>query len=134
MKLYFTKTHNYLYYYCIFFIMLILISDVSSIHKHRKSSMRHNKKNTNQIQQNKRLFILVSIVILIVLITLTAIVGFIMLIIKTKNINEDDMKEKNTLTQSQERKLLKNYLGFLLRKARHDIINLPEPENDTIIF
>ena len=70
--------------------------------------MRHNKKNTNQIQQNKRLFILVSIVILIVLITLTAIVGFIMLIVKTKNINEDDMKEKNTLTQSQERKLLKN--------------------------
>ena len=89
--------------------------------------MRHNKKNTNQIQQNKRLFILVSIVILIVLITLTAIVGFIMLIVKTKNINEDDMKEKNTLTQSQERKLLKNYLGFLIRKTTHDIINLHEP-------
>lgn len=132
MKLYFTKTHNYLYYYCIFFIFLILISDVSSIHKHRRSSMRHNKK--NQMQQNKRLFILVSIVILIVLITLTAIVGFIMLIVKTRHITEDDMKEKNTLTQSEERKLLKNYLGFLLRKTRHDIINLPEPENDTIIF
>ena len=39
--------------------------------------------------------ILVSIVILIVLITLTAIVGFIMLIVKTKNINEDEIYSEN---------------------------------------
>ena len=108
-----------------------------------KKTLRHNKlkqssstnKDSNNEMMNQRigLFVIVPIVIIVLLLTLASIIGFIMLIVKTPSINESNLRQSRILQylsyQSQNR-IKEN----LIKKRESDIVRLPEPESDNVMF
>ena len=128
----------------LFIISSLLFSDIScTLKTKRKKPIRHNKlkqsssnhKDSNNEMMNQRigLFVIVPIVIIVLLLTLASIMGFIMLIVKTPSINESNLRQSRILQylsyQSQNR-IKEN----LIKKRESDIVRLPEPESDNVMF
>ena len=128
----------------LFIISSLLFSDISCTLKTKKNkTLRHNKlkqssstnKDSNNEMMNQRigLFVIVPIVIIVLLLTLASIIGFIMLIVKTPSINESNLRQSRILQylsyQSQNR-IKEN----LIKKRESDIVRLPEPESDNVMF
>ena len=128
----------------LFIISSLLFSDIScTLKTKKKKTLRHNKlkqsssinKDSNNEMMNKRigLFVIVPIVIIVLLLTLASIIGFIMLIVKTPSINESNLRQSRILQylsyQSQNR-IKEN----LIKKRESDIVRLPEPESDNVMF
>ena len=128
----------------LFIISSLLFSDIScTLKTKKKKTLRHNKlkqssstnKDSNNEMMNQRigLFVIVQIVIIVLLLTLASIIGFIMLIVKTPSINESNLRQSRILQylsyQSQNR-IKEN----LIKKRESDIVRLPEPESDNVMF
>lgn len=128
----------------LFIISSLLFSDIScTLKTKKKKTLRHNKlkqssstnKDSNNEMMNQRigLFVIVPIVIIVLLLTLASIMGFIMLIVKTPSINESNLRQSRILQylsyQSQNR-IKEN----LIKKRESDIVRLPEPESDNVMF
>ena len=128
----------------LFIISSLLFSDIScTLKTKKKKTLRHNKlkqssstnKDSNNEMMNQRigLFVIVPIVIIVLLLTLASIIGFIMLIVKTPSINESNLRQSRILQylsyQSQNR-IKEN----LIKKRESDIVRLPEPESDNVMF
>ena len=128
----------------LFIISSLLFSDISCTLKTKKNkTLRHNKlkqssstnKDSSNEMMNQRigLFVIVPIVIIVLLLTLASIIGFIMLIVKTPSINESNLRQSRILQylsyQSQNR-IKEN----LIKKRESDIVRLPEPESDNVMF
>ena len=128
----------------LFIISSRLFSDIScTLKTKKKKTLRHNKlkqssstnKDSNNEMMNQRigLFVIVPIVIIVLLLTLASIMGFIMLIVKTPSINESNLRQSRILQylsyQSQNR-IKEN----LIKKRESDIVRLPEPESDNVMF
>ena len=128
----------------LFIISSLLFSDFScTLKTKKKKTLRHNKlkqssstnKDSNNEMMNQRigLFVIVPIVIIVLLLTLASIIGFIMLIVKTPSINESNLRQSRILQylsyQSQNR-IKEN----LIKKRESDIVRLPEPESDNVMF
>ena len=128
----------------LFIISSLLFSDIScTLKTKKKKTLRHNKlkqssstnKDSNNQMMNQRigLFVIVPIVIIVLLLTLASIIGFIMLIVKTPSINESNLRQSRILQylsyQSQNR-IKEN----LIKKRESDIVRLPEPESDNVMF
>ena len=128
----------------LFIISSLLFSDIScTLKTKKKKTLRHNKlkqssstnKDSNNEMMNQRigLFVIVPIVIIVLLLTLASIIGFIMLIVKTPSINESNLRQSRILQylsyQSQNR-IKEN----LIKKRENDIVRLPEPESDNVMF
>ena len=128
----------------LFIISSLLFSDIScTLKTKKKKTLRHNKlkqssstnKDSNNEMMNQRigLFVIVPIVIIVLLLTLASIIGFIMLIVKTPSINESNLRQSRILQylsyQSQNR-IKEN----LIKKRERDIVRLPEPESDNVMF
>lgn len=128
----------------LFIISSLLFSDIScALKTKKKKTLRHNKlkqssstnKDSNNEMMNQRigLFVIVPIVIIVLLLTLASIIGFIMLIVKTPSINESNLRQSRILQylsyQSQNR-IKEN----LIKKRESDIVRLPEPESDNVMF
>ena len=128
----------------LFIISSLLFSDIScTLKTKKKKTLRNNKlkqssstnKDSNNEMMNQRigLFVIVPIVIIVLLLTLASIMGFIMLIVKTPSINESNLRQSRILQylsyQSQNR-IKEN----LIKKRESDIVRLPEPESDNVMF
>ena len=128
----------------LFIISSLLFSDIScTLKTKKKKTLRHNKlkqssstnKDSNNEMMNQRigLFVIVPIVIIVLLLTLASIIGFIMLIVKAPSINESNLRQSRILQylsyQSQNR-IKEN----LIKKRESDIVRLPEPESDNVMF
>lgn len=128
----------------LFIISSLLFSDIScTLKTKKKKTLRHNKlkqssstnKDSSNEMMNQRigLFVIVPIVIIVLLLTLASIIGFIMLIVKTPSINESNLRQSRILQylsyQSQNR-IKEN----LIKKRESDIVRLPEPESDNVMF
>ena len=128
----------------LFIISSLLFSDIScTLKTKKKKTLRHNKlkqssstnKDSNNEMMNQRigLFVIVPIVIIVLLLTLASIIGFIKLIVKTPSINESNLRQSRILQylsyQSQNR-IKEN----LIKKRESDIVRLPEPESDNVMF
>ena len=128
----------------LFIISSLLFSDIScTLKTKKKKTLRHNKlkqssstnKDSNNEMMNQRigLFVIVPIVIIVLLLTLASIIGFIMLIVKTPSINESNLRQSRILQylsyQSQNRTK-----ENLIKKRENDIVRLPEPESDNVMF
>lgn len=128
----------------LFIISSLLFSDIScTLKTKKKKTLRHNKlkqssstnKDSNNEMMNQRigLFVIVPVVIIVLLLTLASIIGFIMLIVKTPSINESNLRQSRILQylsyQSQNR-IKEN----LIKKRESDIVRLPEPESDNVMF
>ena len=128
----------------LFIISSLLFSDIScTLKTKKKKTLRHNKlkqssstnKDSNNEMMNQRigLFVIVPIVIIVLLLTLASIIGFIILIVKTPSINESNLRQSRILQylsyQSQNR-IKEN----LIKKRESDIVRLPEPESDNVMF
>lgn len=147
------NSKNY-FFITVVLVILLLVSDVSCSLKHKKkNTLRKTKKlNKNsetliepqnpeknfEINQKIGLLVLVPLVVIVLLITFASIIGFIMLVMKTPNINETNMKQIRILQylnyQSQQKRLLNDTINAIAKKKENENTRIPEPESETVFF